>query len=61
MLSIMARDHTSVQHLLAAGADISIRNNKREQAINIAELIEDKKIIDSIQKHEKEKKLFGIF
>ncbi len=51
----------SVRSLLDAGADTDIRNNKREQAISLAEPGEDKTIIKLIRKHEKEKKLFGIF
>jgi len=47
--------------LLDAGADIDIRNNKREQAINLAELSKDKKITELLQKHKEENKLFGVF
>ena len=61
ILSVLANDEKSVKLLLKAGADIDIRNNKREQAINLAELAEDKTIIKLIRKHEKEKKLFGVF
>ena len=61
MLSVMADSADSVKLLLAADADIGIRNNKREQAINLAELGGNKTIIELMQKHQKEKKMFGIF
>jgi ankyrin repeat protein len=61
MLSVLANDSGSVESLLTAGADIDIRNNKREQAINLAELSGNTAIIDLILEHEKEKKLFGVF
>ena len=57
----MVKDELSVRSLLGAGADTDIRNDKREQAISLAELGEDKTIIKLIRKYEKEKKLFGIF
>ncbi|VAW50668.1 hypothetical protein MNBD_GAMMA05-2596 [hydrothermal vent metagenome] len=42
MLSIMTNDRKAVELLLKAGADV--RNNKREQAINLAKMIQDKRL-----------------
>ncbi len=61
MLSVMADNADAVKLLLEAGADIDIRNNKREQAINLAELSKNKTIAELLQKHKEEKKLFGVF
>ena len=46
---------------LDAGADIDIRNNKREQAINLAELSKESSILEMLNQYKNEKKLFGIF
>ena len=61
ILSVLADSKESVKILLDAGADIDIRNNKREQAINLAELSEESSILEMLQQHKNEKKLFGIF
>jgi ankyrin repeat protein len=47
--------------LLDAGADIDIRNNKREQAIQLADLSQNKLIISLIKQHKQKNKLFGVF
>ena len=59
ILSVLAEDVDSVRLLLDAGADVDIRNNKREQAINVAEPGDNKTIAELLHKHKKEKKLFG--
>jgi len=51
----------SVKLLLDAGADISIRNDKREQAMGLAKQANNKSIIELLDNHENRKKLFGIF
>ena len=51
----------SVRLLLDAGADADLRNNKREQALNMAELADQVAIIELLRKHKKDNKLFGIF
>ena len=51
----------AVKLLLKAGADIDLRNDKREQAINLAELNKNKAIAELLHKHKEENKLFGIF
>ena len=61
ILSVLAEDADSVRLLLDAGADIDIRNNKREQAINLAEQAENEKVKELILKHKSENKLFGVF
>jgi ankyrin repeat protein len=50
-----------VRSLLGAKADIDIRNNKREQAIDLAQLIENKSIIKMLHDHDENKKIFGVF
>ena len=56
-----ARLGEDVSAVLDAGADISLRNAKRERAIDLAETSDDERIKQLIRKHEGEKKVFGIF
>ncbi|MGB5455200.1 MAG: hypothetical protein WBO18_04395, partial [Gammaproteobacteria bacterium] len=49
----------SVQLLLDAGADAGARNNKREQAIHLAEQAENASIIEALNTHENQNGLFG--
>ena len=59
ILSVLAEDVDSVRLLLDAGADVDIRNNKREQEINLADPGDNKTMAELLRKHKKEKKLFG--
>jgi len=61
ILSVLAGSAESVSLLLEARADIDIRNNKRERATDLAELGNNKTIIELLRKHKDEKKVFGIF
>ena len=61
ILSVLDSNTESVKLLLDAGADISIRNNKREQAIELAKQANNKAIIELLDKHRNSKKIFGIF
>ena len=47
--------------LLDAGADADARNNKREQAIHIAELSNNVRIVDVLRKHDEGKGLLRFF
>lgn len=58
---MLAGSAESVKLILDAGADIDMRNNKREQAISLAELGKNAAIVELLRKYENEKKLFGIF
>ena len=61
ILSVLDDNTESVKLLLDAGADISIRNNKREQAIELAKQANNKSIIALLDKHKNSKKIFGLF
>jgi len=50
-----------VKLLLDAGADADARNNKREQAIHIAELSNNTRIADVLRKHDEGKGLLRFF
>jgi len=60
-LSVIENKVASVKLLLATGADINIRNNKCEKATSLAELGENKLMIDLLNQHKEKIKLLGLF
>jgi ankyrin repeat protein len=61
ILAVLADNVEAVKLLLDSGADLHIRNDKREKAINLAELGANENIIETLQSHSKNSKIFGLF
>jgi ankyrin repeat protein len=61
ILAVLADNAEAVGLLLDSGADMHIRNDKREKAINLAELNANENIIEMLQSHSKNSKMFGLF
>jgi ankyrin repeat protein len=61
MLSVLTKDVNLVRLLLDSEADINARNNKREQAIDLASQSNNKSIVDLINTRKEKAKIFGIF
>jgi ankyrin repeat protein len=61
MLAVLADSTATARVLLDAGADVSGRNAKREQADAMAHTRNNPEMIELFTQHEKQKRFMGLF